>query len=168
MATTTDDPVFGQHLRFTTDDRRLVVDLELDPGGKVPRHLHPTILERWTLLEGAVEFVVDGRPVRPAADETLVVEPGVRHELVNLGERPARLRVDVEPPGEMQAFLEEAAAFNREGRLTPRGLPRSWAALRDAATFVLRHAETTVLLLPPPFPPRIVQRAIFPLLARRE
>ncbi len=108
----------------------------------------------------------DGATRRPAAGEPVEVAPGMRHELANAGPGDATLRVEVSPAGKMRAFLEEAAAFNREGRLTPRGLPTSWRALRDAATFVLEYRDTTVLLLPPPFPPRPVQRALFPLLAR--
>lgn len=47
------------------------------------------------------------------------------------------------------------------------GFPQSWSALRDAATYVVCYADTTVLLMPPPFPPPIVQRTLLPLLARR-
>lgn len=151
---------------FTREEELLVVELTLEPGGRIPKHFHPETVERWTLLVGEVEFVVAGLRTRPSPGQTLVVEAGVRHQLENQGGSPAQLRAEVDPPGEMQAFLEEAAAFNRDGRLTPRGLPRSWSALRDAATFVQHYANTTVLLLPLPFPPRAVQRVLFPLLAR--
>ena len=50
--------------------------------------------------------------------------------------------------------------------LTPRGLPRSWSALRDAATFVQQYADTTVLLVPPPVPAPGGPACAVPLLAR--
>lgn len=153
-------------MRFAERGGVLVVELELDPGGRIPKHLHPATVEHWTLLEGDVAFVVAGREFHPRVDEPLRVAPGTPHAVTNAGDRVARLRAEVDPAGSMQACLEEGAAFNREGRLTPRGLPRGWSALRDAATFVVSYADTTVLLMPPPFPPRIVQRTLLPLLAR--
>jgi len=163
---TTSDPVYKYELGFREQGDALVVDVTLQPGGRLPKHFHPATQEVWTVLDGDVEFVVDGATLRPPAGQPVVVAAGVRHQLANAGSVDAHLRAEVTPAGKMRAFLEEAAAFNREGRLTPRGLPTSWGALRDAATFVLEYRDTTVLLLPPPFPPRAVQRALFPLLAR--
>ena len=167
MATTTDDPVFGQHMTFAEADGRLTVDLVLDPGGSIPNHLHPKTVEHWTLCEGEVTITVAGEDRQPAPGEVVMVEAGTPHAVRNDGTRPAILRAEVDPAGAMRRCLEDGAAFNRDGRLTPRGLPKSWSALRDAATFVVRYADTTVLLMPPPFPPRIVQRTLLPLLARR-
>ena len=48
-----EDPVRRQRYAFTPlEDGGVELDLEVDPGGDVPPHLHPRQTERFELLEG--------------------------------------------------------------------------------------------------------------------
>lgn len=160
------DPVLRQRYRFTREGDVLTVDIEVDPGGGVPKHFHPTSEERWELIEGKVTFKVARRTHRPRPGERIIAAAKVRHSFQNTGDTPARLRAEVEPALGMQGFLEDGAALNRERRVTARGVPTSFGALLEAAAFVERYKQTTVLLFGVPAPPRTLQRILNPPLAR--
>ena len=163
---TVEDPLLRQRYRFSRQRGFLVVEIEIDPGGSAPYHFHPRLEERWEVLEGDVTFRIDGRDRAARPGDRLVVGPGTRHAFANAGEGLARLRAEVDPPLQLQEFLEGGAALNRAGKVTRRGLPRGPRAALEAVEFVERHRETVVLLFPFPFPPPALQRILFPPLAR--
>jgi quercetin dioxygenase-like cupin family protein len=157
------DPVTRVRQTFRMDGESLIVDNWLEPGGKLPAHLHPRQEERWSVLEGEVRFRHgdDERVIGPEAGE-IVVAPGVVHGLENTGEREAHLRCFVTPPLRLQQFLEEAAAAGQQGLFTQNGRPRGLRGARWAAGFLKRYRDETVFLSPPP----VVQRILIALLAR--
>ena len=75
------------------------------------------------------------------------------------------MRADVRPPSSLQAFLEEVAELSQAGLISRSGLPRRPAALVRAAAIAQRHRDMVTLLFPP-MPPPLVQRVLFPPLAR--
>ena len=77
----------------------------------------------------------------------------------------ARMRADVRPPSSLQAFLEEVAELSQAGLISRSGLPRRPSALVRAAAIAQRHRDMVTLLFPP-MPPPLVQRVLFPPLAR--
>ena len=157
-----EDPVLCYRYRFRPEGQVLKVDVWVDPGGGVTiDHFHPTIEERWHVLEGDVTFTVDGeeRPAGPG--DCLTAAPGVRHAFENTGPREARLEVEAEPPGELQEFLNEAARLAEAGRYTRNGRPKGVRGLLEGADFALRYRDTTVTTFPPP----ALQRILFPPLA---
>jgi quercetin dioxygenase-like cupin family protein len=157
-----EDPLLRQRYEFTHHGDLVVVDVWAEPGSKVPDHLHPSLVERWQVLEGDVTFYVEGEAHRETAGGRAVVEPGVRHRFEVSKAGPARLRAEVEPALDIEGFLTDGAALNGSGRYTRRQLPKSLRAAIDAAAFVERYRETTVLLSPPP----LVQRLFLRPLAR--
>ena len=165
-----EDPALRQRYSFSrsTDadgGEVLHVDTWIDPGGGVTPHVHPAMEERFHVLEGRVGFLA-GRAWRSAGPgEEVVVPPGVRHAYRNDGDAAAHVRCDVRPPSSLQAFLEEVAALSRAGLISRRGLPTRPRAVVQAAALAERHRAMVTLLFPP-MPPRAVQRALFPLLAR--
>ena len=46
------DPVHGARYSFEPDGENLIVDCWIEPGGKLPEHLHPRQEERWSVIEG--------------------------------------------------------------------------------------------------------------------
>jgi hypothetical protein len=64
------------------------------------------------------------------------------------------------PPSTLQQFLEETAALSRAGRISRRGFPTGFRALRDGLALAKRHREMVVLLFPP-MPPRFIQQLLF-------
>lgn len=164
---TVGDPVLQQRYRFSRDGDSLIVEIEVDPGGAAPDHLHPSLTERWEVVEGEATFTVAGRKRRAAAGEVLEVPPGMRHAFANRTSQLLRLRATVTPALDTEGFLRDGAALHRAGRLTRRGRPTSWGALRDAADFMARYRETIVLYGPALVPPPALQGLVVPLLARR-
>jgi hypothetical protein len=63
-------------------------------------------------------------------------------------------------PAAVPEFLEETAALSRAGKITRRGLPTGFRALRDGLALAARHREMVVLLFPP-MPPPVVQKLLF-------
>ncbi len=157
------DPIVRQRYRFARDGDVLRAEIEVDPGGFGPDHLHERLTERWNVVEGEVIFRVGGREHRATpADATIVVEPGTRHEFANHSGAIARMVVEVEPALTMQEFLTEGAALSASGGITARQLPKSFGALLAAADLIERHRDSITLFSPP----RILQRLLFPALAR--
>ncbi len=159
----THDPIHRVAMSFQHDGDALWVTTWLEPGGHLPEHFHPTLTERWEVLDGTADVKVDGRWHQlTAADGPVLVAPGVRHELRNRGDRQAHLRTEVTPPGRLEAFLTESAAAAREGLYNGRNLPRGLRGAAWLSEFALRFRDETIMCSPPP----AVQRALLPLAAR--
>src|SRR6266540_4188237 len=96
------DPVHRVSMAFEREGDSLWVFTWLDDGGHLPEHFHPTLTERWEVLEGSAGVKVDGRwHELTAADGPVVVAPGVRHELRNTSGSQAHLRTEVTPAGRL-------------------------------------------------------------------
>ena len=97
------DPVFRHRLRFqdTTDEHgnpAVLCEMWVDPGGGVPPHAHPRMEERFTVVEGRMEFLAGRRWVARDAGETAVVPAGTRHAYRNRGSVVAYSRCIATPP----------------------------------------------------------------------
>jgi quercetin dioxygenase-like cupin family protein len=77
-----------------------------------PSHLHPAQDETFEILEGAVEFVLDGVRSEHAAPATVEVPVGTVHHLRNHTDQPATVLWSTRPAlrtGEFFLALHEAA-----------------------------------------------------------
>jgi quercetin dioxygenase-like cupin family protein len=162
------DPVLRMRSRFwrTTEDDHEVLNVEtwVDPGGGVTPHIHPTMEERFEVLEGRPEFLA-GRSWREAhPGDTVLVPPGTRHAFRNRSGEVARFVCHATPPSTLQEFLEDAAALSRAGGITSRALPRSLDGLLQAAVMTHHYRDMVTLLAP--LPPPAIQRCVIPPLAR--
>jgi quercetin dioxygenase-like cupin family protein len=155
MTSLIEDPVLRQRYRFTRDGDVLNVELWVDPGGGVTPHVHPAIEERFTVLEGEIEFLVGRRWQRLGE---AVVPPGTRHAFRNRSDKPAHMTTVVTPAMELEEFLTDVAELSRAGRFTRSGLPTSLKAIPQLAAVAQRYRETVVLETP--------LRPLIPLLAR--
>jgi quercetin dioxygenase-like cupin family protein len=160
------DPVLRQKLEFSrsTDPdggEVLHVEIWLDPGGGVTPHLHPSMEERFEVLAGTPSFLAGRRWSTAARGEIVVVPAGMRHAYRNRSDETAHMVCHARPPSTLQEFLEETAALSRAGKITRRGLPTGFRALRDGLALAGRHREMVVLLFPP-MPPPLVQKLLLP------
>ena len=128
-------------------------------------HVHPAMEERFHVLAGNPSFLAGRAWARSAPGDEIVVPAGLRHAYRNETGAPAHVRADVRPPSSLQAFLEEVAELSQAGLISRNGLPRRPAALVRAAAIAERHRDMVTLLFPP-MPPPLVQRLLFPPLAR--
>jgi quercetin dioxygenase-like cupin family protein len=156
------DPVRRQRMSFSMEGDTLHAEVWTEPGGNVPAHYHPSQIERFEVVSGAVEFRVGRTRRRAGAGDRLVAEPGVVHAFKNSGEVDALVRVEVEPALRLQAFLEGAAALARQGKYSQRGVPRGLRAAAELAGLMERYSDVTVMA----FPPRPLQRLLLSRLAR--
>jgi quercetin dioxygenase-like cupin family protein len=150
------DPNRRQHYTFSREGQNILVDIRVAPGGDGPPHFHPSQEERWTVHRGQVRFKIDGRATVPEPGVELIVPPGSKHSFKNIGTDEARIRAEVRPALEIEAFLTEAAELARAGYYTRQGLIKSLAGARRMADFLERYEETAVML----WPPRFIQRGL--------
>jgi quercetin dioxygenase-like cupin family protein len=155
MTRLVEDPVLRQRYRFTREGDVLVVEAWVEPGGGVTPHVHPSMEERFKVLDGEIEFLV-GR--RWQALPEVVVPAGTRHAYRNVSAGAAHMITEVTPPLELEEFLTDVAVLARERRFTRRGLPTGPRAVPELARLALRYRETVELETP--------LRPLLPLAAR--
>ena len=157
------DPVFRARYAFYQQGDDLVIDTRIEPGGGLPRHMHPILTERWSVLDGEAEIEYDRvkRIVTPD-DAELLVSPRVEHAITNLTDDEVLLRCVATPPMRLRESLTESAAAAERGLFNRRGLPRGLTGIRWAADFLKRYEREVELS----FPPRPLQRLLIALFAR--
>jgi len=157
------DPVFRARYAFYPQGDDLVIDTHIEPGGGLPRHMHPILTERWSVLNGEAEIEYDGvkRTVTPDDDE-LLVRPRVEHAIANRTEEEILLRCVASPSMRLRESLTESAAAGDRGLFNSHGLPRNLAGVRWAADFLKRYEPEVELS----FPPRPLQRLLIALFGR--
>jgi quercetin dioxygenase-like cupin family protein len=72
------------------------------PAPGPPMHVHETEDELTYVLEGELEFALEGRSKRASAGSFFLVPKGTTHTLRNLGPGAARILVLLTPPGRHQ------------------------------------------------------------------
>jgi mannose-6-phosphate isomerase-like protein (cupin superfamily) len=87
------------------------------PGEPGPApHAHRSYDEAWFIIEGTVEFLLDGRRERQTAGGFVFVPRGVTHSFANPGPGEARILVIGSPPA--LAMVEQIGRLAQENRLT--------------------------------------------------
>jgi mannose-6-phosphate isomerase-like protein (cupin superfamily) len=153
-----ENPVTGEKLTFiettaSTDGARVVVDLELDPDGKVPgTHVHPKQEEKFEVLQGTMKFRYGFRKIVAKAGETVTVPAGKVHDFANAGTAPAHVRVTITPALKMEEMFENTVALAKEGKVMKSGMPKPL----ELALFVREYKDEAQA----PFPPYPVVRAV--------
>lgn len=158
-----ENPVTGERavIRFGTAESAgelLVADLSIRPGGAVMgEHLHPAIEERFSVLSGRVGFRIAGRAATVDPGVTMIAPPGVPHDWWNAGPEEALVRVEVRPAVRFEAFIVNAFGLAQDGKVNRRGMPNVLQLALLAREFddVIRFTR----------PPRVVQKALFGVLA---
>lgn len=158
-----ENPVTGEHvviLEGPEDNggERILAVLTVRPGGAVAgEHTHAHFSERFGVLEGELAVRVDGREMVRRTGGDVVVAPGVRHDWWNAGDAPARVLVEITPPGRFSEMILTLFALARDGLTDARGRPGPLQAALLAREFATEIAFTT--------PPRWIQRPLFAVLA---
>jgi quercetin dioxygenase-like cupin family protein len=147
-----ENPVTGEKLTFvetaaSTSGERVVVDLELVAGGKVPGvHIHPKQEEKFEVLEGTMKFRYGMKKIVAEAGETVVVPPGKIHDFTNAGDETARVRVTISPALKMEEMFETNVALANEGKVMKSGMPKPL----ELALFVREFKDEVQAPFPPP------------------
>jgi quercetin dioxygenase-like cupin family protein len=158
-----ENPVTGEKLTFvetsaSTGGERVVVDLELAAGGKVPGvHVHPFQEEKFEVQAGTMQFRYGMKRITAKAGQTVVVPAGKIHDFANAGQHAARVRVTISPALKMEEMFETTVALAKEGKVMKSGMPKPL----ELALFVSRFGDEARA----PFPPHFVVRAVMAPLA---
>jgi quercetin dioxygenase-like cupin family protein len=123
----------------------------------VGEHRHPSIVERFTVLEGELTLKLDGQTSVLREGESAVVEAGTWHDWWNAGDRDARARVEVTPGERFAHMIETLFGLARLGYTNDKGMPHP---LQLALT--AREFSDVIVFRSPPV---AVQRALFGALA---
>lgn len=140
-------------------DREVLEFVALYPPGSPmpPEHYHPTQTERFEVLSGAMELVVDGQPMTLAEGESLEIPPLCHHRMWNAGEVEARVRWQTFPTQRTAEFYETLAELAGEGKAVAAGKPD---LLQMAVLMAEYDAEMRLTK-----PPRAVQKVLMWVLA---
>ena len=158
-----ENPVTGERVvvRVGTEDsggELLVVEGFLRPGAAVVgEHVHPSIDEWFTVLEGRVGFRLDGRESVATVGERLHVPPGMAHDWWNAGDEEARVTVEISPAARFEEAVLNTFGLARDGKTNAKGMPN----LLQVALFAREFDDVLYFTSPP----RPVQRALFAVLA---
>ena len=91
-------------------------DFWAQPDHRTPEHIHPAMEERWEVIAGSLRFEIGGVERTVGPGETIVAPPGTPHTARNIGEEPARLRIQMRPALRWQEFVERLFALStRDG-----------------------------------------------------
>jgi mannose-6-phosphate isomerase-like protein (cupin superfamily) len=128
-------------------------------GFLIQSHVHTDQTERHEVIEGTMRLVIEGREHILEQGEAMTVPVGASHRQLPGAEGPGRVRVQLRPAGESEAFVRRLIALdvNRWGFPRPLGAAR---LLRDFGHMV--HATH-----PPLAVQRALSRAILAVASRR-
>lgn len=138
--------------------RRLVAELDALVGAKVVgEHRHPAITEKFTVLDGELTVMCNGKMSILRTGESVTIEPNVWHDWWNAGKVNALVLVEVTPGDRFMHMIETLFGLARLGHTDKYGLPN----LLQLALFA-REFRDIFVLRSPPF---AVQNVLFGALA---
>jgi quercetin dioxygenase-like cupin family protein len=145
-------------LPWTNPEGRMVAELTALVGARVfGEHRHPTVVERFTALQGELTVKRDGQTSILREGETAVVEPGRWHDWWNASDQDARVRLEATPGERWLHSIEILWGLGRLGYTNAKGMPNPL----QLALFAREFSDVGVLRRPPPE----IQGAIFGALA---
>ena len=86
-----------------------VGDIVIQPGSKIPYHMHPNVEESMYVAEGELIMKLDGRSFDISSGDCVLALKGISHGLENVSHNPARLITvfpDVSPEVEQVNFSD--------------------------------------------------------------
>jgi quercetin dioxygenase-like cupin family protein len=143
---------------YKNPEGRATVELTALVGARVVgEHLHPALIERFTVLEGELTLKLDGRTSTLSEDESAVIEAGTWHDWWNASDRDARARVEITPGERFAHMIETLFGLARLGHTNAKGMPNPLQLALVAQEF----SDVIVFRKPPV----AVQRTLFGVLA---
>jgi quercetin dioxygenase-like cupin family protein len=160
---TWENPVTGEHARILerpdqNPEERAIAELTARVGARVVgEHLHPALIERFTVLQGELTVKRDGQTSVLGEGESAEIEPGVWHDWWNAADRDALVRVEITPGERFAHMIETLFGLARLGHTNAKGMPPPL----QLALFAREFSDVIVFRSPPP----AIQRALFGALA---
>jgi quercetin dioxygenase-like cupin family protein len=145
-------------LPWSNDEGRAAAVLTAVPGTRVVgEHMHPALVERFSVEDGELTVLLDGRKSVLGAGEQAEIQPGVWHDWWNEGDSTAIVRVEITPGERFVHLIETLFGLAREGHVNKRGMPHPL----QLALLATEFSDIIVFRKPP----TAVQRPLFGILA---
>ena len=158
-----ENPVSGQHLvikKTSQDTGGELLEVESvytkPTPSRPPTHYHPRQEERFEVLAGKLDVLVDGQERTLEEGEVLIVPPGVPHGMW-AAQAGVRANWQTRPALKTEAFFETVWGLAKDGKVNDKGVPN---LLRVALIAVEYEQEYRLSS-----PPRPVERVLFGTLA---
>lgn len=154
-----ENPVTGElgrilELPWQHPEGRLTAELIARAGARVAgEHRHPTLVERFTALEGELSVKINGKTSILHRGESAVIEANLWHDWWNETSRDVRVRLEVTPGLRFAHMIETFWGLARLGHTDRKGMP----SLLQLALSAREFSDTIVLRRPP----LAMQRVIF-------
>ena len=145
-------------LPYENPEGRATAELTAHVGSRVVgEHLHPALVERFTVLEGELTLKLDGATSVLREGESAVIEANVWHDWWNASDRDARARVEITPGERFAHMIETLFGLARLGHTNDKGMP----SFLQLALIGQEFSDVLVFRSPPP----AIQRALFAVVA---
>jgi quercetin dioxygenase-like cupin family protein len=125
----------------------------------VGEHLHPGIVERFTVLEGELSVRLDGTTRVLPEGESAEVGPGHWHDWWNATDRDIRVLVEVTPGARFAHMIETMFGLAQLGHVNEHGMPN----LLQMAMIGREFADVVQFRSPPPMAQKVIFAALAPL-----
>lgn len=139
-------------------DGRGVAELTALVGSRVVgEHRHPSMVERFTVLQGELSVRLDGTMSLLREGQTTEVRPGHWHDWWNASDADALVRVEVTPGERFMHAIETLFGLARLGHTNDEGMPDPF----QLAMFGREFSDTVQFRSPPP----ALQKVMFAVLS---
>lgn len=126
-------------------------------SSRPPAHFHPKQEETFSIVSGALRFVVDGREQMVSSGDRIIIPPGAVHAAANPTSEETRVIWQVRPALRTQQFFETLYGLAGSSKTNSQGVPN----LLQMALIATEYKQEFVLASPP----RVVQACIFGILS---
>ena len=151
-------------LPWLNNEGRAVAELTALPGARVAgEHLHPALHETFSVQEGELTVLRDGRKSVLRAGERAEIEQGIWHDWWNEGDVDAIVRVEITPGERFVHMIETLYGLARGGHVNKHGMPHPL----QLALFATEFSDVIVFRKPPAAVQRVVFGALTPIARRR-
>ena len=93
-----------------TDGKIAVFEEIISPGSGPPRHTHRDQLEIFHIIEGTLQFELNGVVSEASAGASVMIPAGAIHAFQNVGDAPARIHFELLPAGDSEEAFEHLVA----------------------------------------------------------
>ena len=110
----------GERVRFmltaeqTGGEILVMEDHWTRPGHVVPRHIHPGMEERWTVIQGTVAYTIGDAEIIAHPGDKVSAPAGTPHWARDVGREEVVVRIEMRPPLRWEEFMRQLFALAGE------------------------------------------------------
>ena len=138
--------------------KELIADVHVPPGAPgVPRHIHPAMEEKFTVIRGKAGTWVAGQERILGPGDSVQIAPGETHSWWPAGDEEVRILPEVRPGDRFEAMWRQFMGLSQDGKMHAKGAP----GFLQVAMISREFSDVAQVAGIPP----VVSRFLFSLLA---